>query len=244
LTIVHGERLGSLIGSMEVSMAIAVMMSGSPGAGKGDMGKVLEALGFKRIESGRLFRRIAEMAAQGDAMALHVYKCMHGETEDKKTLVDDDTTMKVVKDALMSIPVEFDVVFDAPRSADQVSIFCDMMHERSVDKIISIQLEASPEVCRERLNGRGKKNEGDVRKDDTDSDIREKRLTDYAGYSLETIEALKRYTHYIEVDATPKPLEVAAMMLFKLCLAHPNRDMNVIDNFQKLLPHNSVPAFV
>jgi adenylate kinase family enzyme len=213
-------------------MAMAILMFGSPGAGKGKVGDHLVGNPDKpsiiRVESGKIFRKIAEAATQGDPFAARIYCCMQG--ANGSTLVPDEDTMEVVGKEIHAIPVEWDFIWDAPRSPGQVELFCDIVESRSLDRIITVHLQAPRDVCRERLIGRALK--GEVRPDN-DPAVIDRRLDEYASYSEQTLAALRRRTRCLDIDATFGELEVAALTFLQLALTTPNQRFK--DHIGKLI---------
>jgi adenylate kinase family enzyme len=202
----------------EVFMAKAIIPFGPPGVGKGTVSNVLKLLGYGYASPGQHFRELTERAQAGDLEAKQIYDCMNG--ANPTTLVPIIKTMNVVRKLVSTIPVEQSFIFDTARSGEQVKIFTeDIVADRALDQVIGVYLNAPADICRQRLGGRSLK---ESRSDDRNQAIVDKRFRDYDQYAEDTIEGLKRYTTYIEVDASYEAEEVIALFFTKLSLLRPS----------------------
>ncbi len=205
-------------------MAKSYIVFGSPGSGKEGVAKLLGLYGIGCIATGKIFRSLADQAQQGDPVAMAIHHAV-ASTMKAGGVVDDETTMQLIRrklaetdmDGSPHIKIEDDFLFDTPRSAEQVRIFCDeIVHDRGMDVPITIYLNAPRRVCSDRLRHRA------MSEQRTDNDVIDGRLDEYDGYRDKTLVALKQMTRFIEVDATFKQMQIHALILVQIALLNEN----------------------
>ena len=201
---------------------------GPPGAGKGTLAaKAVDILGVPHISTGAIFR--SAIAAQSE-LGLKVKAII-----DAGKLVDDDTTIELVKERLAQDDVKKGYILDGfPRTIRQAEVLATFS---SVDKVVNFDIPDS--VILERLGGRRvcrkcghnfhikfdkptKENVCDhcggevyIRDDDRPEAI-QKQLEVYRSQTLPLINYYREKGLLLDVDASPAVDEVVAN--FKRCL--------------------------
>jgi adenylate kinase len=125
---------------------LAVVLLGSPGAGKGTVARRLEAdFGYTHVDMGSILRQRAE---RGDALGRRI-----AIAQARGIMVPKETVISALCTHLGSLPQEARLVLDGfPRTAGQVSAADD--GRVPVDVVLAICLDVSPEVAVERLSAR------------------------------------------------------------------------------------------
>jgi len=201
---------------------------GPPGAGKGTLAaKAVDILGVPHVSTGAIFR--SAIAAQSE-LGLKVKAII-----DAGKLVDDETTIELVKERLAQGDVQKGYILDGfPRTIRQAEVLATFS---SVDKVVNFDVPDS--VILERLGGRrvcrkcghnfhiifdkpAKENVCDhcggevYTRDDDRSEAIQKRLEVYRSQTLPLINFYRQKGLLLDVDASPAVDEVVAN--FKRCL--------------------------
>jgi adenylate kinase len=201
---------------------------GPPGAGKGTLAaRAVDILGVPHISTGAIFR--SAIAAQSE-LGLKVKAII-----DAGKLVDDETTIELVKERLVQDDVQKGYILDGfPRTIRQAEVLATFS---SVDKVVNFDVPDS--VILERLGGRrvcrkcghnfhilfdkpAKEDMCDhcggevyIRDDDRPQAI-QKRLEVYRSQTLPLINYYRQKDLLLDVDASPAIDQVVAN--FKRCL--------------------------
>jgi adenylate kinase len=193
---------------------------GPPGAGKGTLAvKAVDILGVRQISTGSIFR---SAAAAGCPLGLKVKKIM-----DEGGLVDDETTIDLVKDRLAMDDVQNGYILDGfPRTIPQAKALASFS---TVEKVINFDIPDSGVL--ERLGGRrvcrgcgynfhaifNKPSKegvcdhcgGEVYiRDDDKSDAVQKRLEVYRAQTAPLIEYYREQGILLDIDARPMVDEI------------------------------------
>ena len=130
-------------GSSPVSPIMKLIFLGPPGAGKGTLAaRAVDLLTLPHISTGAIFR--AALAA-GTPLGLKVKAIM-----DAGKLVDDDTTIELVKERLSQEDTQKGYILDGfPRTIPQAEALSQFS---SVDKVVNFDIPDS--IVLERLGGR------------------------------------------------------------------------------------------
>lgn len=202
-----------------------LVLIGPPGSGKGTLSLELIKKGFNHISTGDLLR---EEIASGSELGKYIASLI-----DKGNMVDDNTSLAVMKKAMQSSKVG--VIFDGyPRNLSQAKLLEDVLLNNDTSNLYIIYLSMPLELLAERiihrytcpscgeiyhLKTKAPLKEGDnytcpqdhtvlsKRKDDNLESLKT-RFEVFKANTVPVVESYRNYERFFEIDATKKPEEI------------------------------------
>lgn len=177
---------------------LALILFGPQGSGKGTQGRMLEDLGFHRIDFGHELRKLAEYNQR-------IRKIIDG-----GVIVGDEEVIEIMEHLVLPKELPNNIIFDGfPRSVEQAKWLVGLMRNNGF-KIATAHLKIDRELATARIAERYEK-EG--RKDDR-PEIATIRLDKfYNEYGPKVIGQLKYgMVQFVEIDASPEPDQVQRIL--------------------------------
>ncbi len=179
-----------------------IFIFGPQGSGKGTQSQLLaQKLGFFYWDMGAILRAEREFVlADGKTV---------GSIVDPGSYLNDAQLFQIIEKRIGELPEYQGVIFDGvPRSIGQAEFMLNLMKKRGVRNFLTMFLTLPREESVKRLLLRATK---EKRADDTPEGIN-RRLQWYEEVILPTLEYLKKYTTFIEIDGRPPISEVTCLI--------------------------------
>lgn len=164
-----------------------LVIFGPPGSGKGTLSeKLADRNGLKHVSSGELLR---------DSGREDLLKRMNS-----GKLVPDREIIKIIRKNIKNHDFSEGIIFDGfPRSVKQAKMLDSMLGKMGLGLSHAIYLDLSEKESRERISKRAKDS---GRKDDSSSEVLDKRFEEYRENTLPVLEFYKRSRKSIKIDAS------------------------------------------
>ena len=177
---------------------LALILFGPQGSGKGTQGRMLEDLGFHRIDFGHKLRKLAENNQR-------IRKIIDG-----GVIVGDEEVIEIMEHLLLPKVLPNNIIFDGfPRSVEQAKWLLGLMRNNGF-KIATVYLKIDRGLAMARIAERYEK-EG---RNDDKPEIATIRLDKfYNEYGPKVIGHLKYgMVQFVEIDASPEPDQVQRIL--------------------------------